>query len=59
MKLTKAIVYAAAFDAAERNKRKRRVKITDDEAAEAFQNEFDRLFAFIGKEDGWIELPSK
>ena len=57
--LTKALVYAAALDAAERSKRVRRSSVTDDEAAEAYQAEFDRLFEAIGGPEGWIDLPSK
>ena len=56
MTLTKAIVYAAAMDAAERSKRKRNVPIMDDEANEAYHAEFDRLFAIVGGPNGWIDL---
>jgi hypothetical protein len=59
MKLTKAIIYAAAFDAAERSKRQRNGAIMDQEASEAFYEELDRLFCLIGGAEGWIDLPSK
>lgn len=56
-KLTKAIVYAAAMDAAERSKRKRGITIMDDEANDAYHDVFDRLFIAIGGAEGWINLP--
>lgn len=55
--LTKALVYAAALDAAERSKRERGVKIMDDAANDAYHETFDRLFAAIGGPSGWIDLP--
>ena len=57
--VTKALVYAAALDAAERSKRLRRSPVMDDEAAAAYDAEFDRLFEAIGGPQGWIDLPSK
>lgn len=56
--LTKAIVYAAAFDAAERSKRDRGIVMIDDEAANAYDREFARLFAAVGGPAGWMELPN-
>ena len=59
MTLTKAIIYAAAQDAAERSKRARKVEVMDEDADDAYHAEFDRLFASIGAPEGWMELPSK
>jgi hypothetical protein len=56
-KLTKAIVYAAALDAAHRSMRKRGLAVMDDEGNDACHAEFDRLFEAIGGAEGWIELP--
>lgn len=57
--LTKAILYAAARDAAERSKRKRGLTVTDDEANDAYHAEFDRLFDLVGGPEGWMELPAE
>ena len=62
--MTKAIIYAAAMDAAEHNKRQRGFSAAypeawDDEANDAYHAEFDRLFAIIGGPEGWMDLPSK
>lgn len=59
MTLTKALIYAAARDAAERSKRARNIQIMDDAAADAYQAEFDRLFSVIGGPEGWIDLASR
>jgi hypothetical protein len=56
--LTKKLIHAAAMDAAERSKRKRRVATMDDEASEAYHAEHARLFALIGGVEGWIDLPN-
>jgi len=57
--LTKTLVYAAANDAAERSKRARHVDVMDDEAWEAYQVVFNRLFSFVGGPTGWIHLPAR
>ena len=59
MKLTKALIYAAALDAAERSKRKRGVAVTDNEASDAYFETFDQLFDAIGGAEGWMDLPAK
>ena len=59
MTLTKAIVYAAAKDAAERSRKSRGVSVMDDVANDAYHAEFDRLFDIIGGPEGWIDLPSR
>lgn len=57
LKLTKAIIYAAAMDAAERSKRKRGLAVMDSEAEDAYYTEFDRLFHAAGGAEGWMNLP--
>jgi len=57
IKLTKALIYAAALDAAERSKRARGVKIMDDIACDAYHDAFQKLFKLIGGVEGWIYLP--
>lgn len=55
--LTKTLIYAAAHDAAERNRRSRGLAAWDDETADAYQAEFDRLFDLSGGAEAWLELP--
>jgi hypothetical protein len=57
IKLTKALIYAAATDAAERSRRKRGLAAWDEEASDVYCEEFNRLFEAIGGADGWINLP--
>ena len=59
MTITKAIIYAAAMDAAERSKKLRGLSVMDDEANDAYHAEFDRLLAAIGGDEAWMDLPSK
>jgi hypothetical protein len=56
MTLTKKLIYAAGRDAAERSKRNRGLKVWDEAACEAYDDEFQRLFKIIGGPDGWINL---
>jgi hypothetical protein len=53
MKLTKAIIYAAAMDA---YKAAKRAGKQQDACNYAYHSEFDRLFAIVGGPDGWMDL---
>jgi hypothetical protein len=57
IKITKALIYAAATDAAERSKRTRGLAAWDDVASNAYCEEFNRLFKAIGGAEGWMDLP--
>ena len=57
--LTKALIYAAANDAAARSCRARGLKAWDEQASRAYHAAFDRLFQFIGGADGWIDLQAR
>jgi hypothetical protein len=57
IKLTKALIYAAATDAAERSRRERGLTDWDEEASDAYCEEFNRLFEAIGGAEGWMDLP--
>lgn len=52
--MTKAIMYAASSDMAAKA---RRNGADQEQQAQAFQDEFDRLFAAIGGVEAWIDLP--
>ncbi len=53
MTLTKKIIYAAAMDQYASAKRK---GLSQDQANDAYQNEFDRLFVTVGGVEAWIDL---
>ncbi len=53
MKLTKAIIYAAAMDAAVSAKRR------GEDQEDAYFAVFEKLFALIGGEEGWMDLPAQ
>jgi hypothetical protein len=57
IKITKAIVYAAALDAANRIKRRKQLAAWDEEANDAYHAEFERLLAVVGGDEGWMDLP--
>jgi hypothetical protein len=57
--VTKALIYAAATDAAVRNMRSAGRAVMSDEDRDAYQIEFDRIVAAIGGIDAWVDLPSK
>jgi hypothetical protein len=55
--LTKKLIYAASWDAAERSKRGRGLSTWDEEAYDAACAEFNRLVEAIGGPEGWMDLP--
>jgi hypothetical protein len=57
MTLTKKLIYAASWNAAERSKHSRGLAAWDEEAYDAACAEFNRLLEAIGGPKGWIDLP--
>lgn len=57
--LSKAIIYAASTDAANRSAGARGLSAWDDEANDAYHAQFDALFALIGGVEGWIDLEAR
>ena len=59
MTFTKAIITALAKDAAERSRRARNIDMMDEEAHDAYCDEFYRMVELIGGDEAWIDLPNK
>jgi hypothetical protein len=57
--LSKALIHAAALDAAERQMRRQGRIVLNEDDIERFHACFDRLFDLCGGIDGWIGLPSE
>lgn len=57
--LTRALVHAAAMDAAKASMRRAGRSVMNEEDAERFHAVFDALFQRIGGPEGWLALESE
>jgi hypothetical protein len=55
--LSKAVIHAAAMDAAKRNMRRQGRTVLNEDDVACFQSCFDSLFELTGGPSGWFDLP--